>query len=91
MDMKSGVLGILSGISYQSGIDYYKGINDKFNKEVYVCGVWCMVYGGVWCMYGVWFMVDGVWWCMVYGVWCGMMHNVWCHSVLCIILTRVLF
>ena len=32
--MSSGVVGILSGISYISGIDYYKGINDKVTQLV---------------------------------------------------------
>jgi len=30
-------------------------------------------------VYGVWCMVYGVLWCMVYGVFC-MVYGVWCHG-----------
>ncbi|KAJ1466182.1 hypothetical protein T484DRAFT_2525022 [Baffinella frigidus] len=46
-------------------------------------GVWCLVFGGWWWVYGdegLWFMV---WcsgfrvWCLVFGVWC-LVFGVWC-------------
>jgi hypothetical protein len=44
-----------------------------------VCGVWCVVCGGVVCggvVCGVWCVVCGVW-CVVCGVWC-VVCGVWC-------------
>eukprot|EP00755_Sulcionema_specki_P019497 Sspe_Gene.69628::Locus_41053_Transcript_1_1_Confidence_1.000_Length_1675::g.69628::m.69628/K01779/racD; aspartate racemase len=32
--MDAAVMGILSGVSYVSGIDYYKGVNEEYGKLV---------------------------------------------------------